>query len=88
MSRKKPRTVYISGSWLVGREPKMGYGQQGGKKNNAKCEYNATLLKKMLPISFVADVNCWKPQTKLYKVEDALRKIKPHASVLFDLHRL
>lgn len=28
---KKPRTVYISGSWLVGRESKMGYGQQGEK---------------------------------------------------------
>lgn len=41
-----------------GTRTKNGLRTARGKKNNAKCEYNATLLKKMLPISFVADVKC------------------------------
>ncbi len=34
---RKQQKDYTSGSQLVGRDPEMGYGQQG-KKHNAKSE--------------------------------------------------
>ncbi len=99
MFRKQQKGVHQRFS-TGGSRPKNGF-WTFSKEKNTMLKVNNTMLVKCNPflliISFMTDVSKFKifsiflqmkPQTKPYKVKDALSKMKTHPSVLFDLHRL